>query len=380
MDETIGKRHIDARYLLKLPVLYGFSYVMHALRPLITDKIQVSDKEGVLKNKELTSGPRLWAIKHETIMDPVNIMPLWRQISYLPDLKIAAKEFKGKERILDFLFGSLFFHVYRLSRGEGADEEDRKQMDMKNKKSLEAARARYLNGAHNIIFPEGTTDTDGTVFPIKSGCYNLSFMGDFKIPILPMGITYDFFAGRNNCLTGKKRNLAFINLGKPFVYEKAYDNVKQDIRAHTNRVRDVLIGLNTITVSQLAGEYILKQAIAGNNHINRQQLQKVVSARVDGLRGLEGLTFDEALLENNSCEKRIEMLYNNLGNYFAAEDKISIERVLLEPENIKYEKGHPLRYAGYKKGNPLRFCANRLIQVSEKRPDIEEVLERTRLL
>ncbi len=358
--------------LTKQAMLYGFATLMHAIRPIITKEIQVHDKENSLENKVLTSGPCMWAFKHETTFDAANIMPIWKRIYSLPELKIVAKYFEGKEKVIDRLAGQFMMHVFRPNRGGWKTEEERKQMSEDNKRIFETLKSNYLRGTHCVIFPEGTTETDGTVIPIKAGCYNLSFIKQenlfFKIPIIPSGITYDRFAGGKHWLTGKRRYLAFINIGTPFTYEKAHDEIKQDIKHHADKMRNALIDCNTITTAQLAGEYIVRRAMDGKTQVTQEQLQRTVAARVAELRKLEGLVFDTALLKEKTCEKRVSTLYNNLEDYFAKEDEISLERVLLEPNNVEY-----------KKKNPLRYSANRIMQVCEKRQDINEILERTRI-
>lgn len=358
--------------LLKRILFYSFATLMQVLRPIITKEIQIHDKEKTLENKMLTSGPCIWAFKHETTFDAANITSMWKKIYSLPDIKIIAKHFEGKEKIADYLISPFLLHVFRPSRGGWKTEEERKQMDEENRKTFETLKSNYLRGAHCVIFPEGTTDTDGTVIPIKAGCYNISFIKQdnlfLKIPIIPVGITYDRFAGGKHWLTKKIRYLAFINIGTPFTYEKAHDDTKQDIKHHTNRVRDTLIDCNTITTSQLAGEYVVRSATEGKTTVTHEQLQRTVAARVAELRKLEGLVFDTALLGDKTREKRVSTMYENIQDYFAKENELSLERVLLEPDIV-----------GYKKKNPLRYSANRIIQLSEKRADISDILERTRI-
>ena len=106
----------------------------------------------------------------------------------------------------------------------------------------------------------------------------------------------------------------------------------------------------------------------GKTQVTQEQLQRSTAIRIAELRKLEGLVFDTALLNEKTCEKRISTLYDNLEDYFATDNEVILERVLLEPNSVEY-----------KKKNPLRYSANRIIQVCEKRPEINEILERTRI-
>ena len=358
--------------IIKLPILYSISCIMQALRPIITEETHVHDRENVLKNYELTSKPCLWLFKHETTLDPVNLIPLWRKTASLPDMKIVAKHFNARiEKVFGAFLKPFILNVHRPNRGEGKTEEERKRMKLENQKKIELIKNNYLKGTHCIMMPEGTTETDGTVFPIKSGCYNLSFIehegSTVKIPIIPVGLTYDPLSGRKHWLTGKRRNLVFINIGKPFTYEKSYDDIKQDIKHHKERVMDALIDCNTVTAAQLAGEYLIQRANEGRLGAGEAQLQKIVAARAEGLSRLEGLAFDKALLDREQRRKRVGNLYEGIQGYFADKQNISLERVLLETSHLTY-----------KRDNALRYCANRLIQAAERRADISEVLERTR--
>ncbi len=360
------------RYLLKLPVLHSLTYAMKMLRYVITEETQIEDKSKVFGNRELLSGPCLWIIKHETTLDPVNIMPLWREAAHKPDMKFVAKQFNTTvEKVFGAVCKPFIINFYRPGRGEAKTPEDKARMEAENKESMKIIKSHYLRNVHCAIMPEGTTETDGTVYPIKSGCYTLSSIENkgelVKIPMLPIGLTYDMLSGGKHWLTGKRRTLVFVNMAKPITYEKFSEDIKQDIKYHTRKVRDILVAHNTITTAQLAGEYITIRASKGEQELSESRLQDLVAARIEGLSKLEGLTFDRALLNETKRQNRVANLYNNIQDYMTGENKVSLEKVLLEADPVTY-----------KKKNPLRYCANRLIQASEQREDMREVLDRTR--
>lgn len=369
-------------HLLKAPMLYACSTLTQMLRPIITKEVQIYDREDFLRRTELNSQPCLWLFKHETTFDMINILPLWKKVSSSPHLKIMAREFTGAEKIIDYLLGPFFFHVQRTDRAESLDAEERRKLALANKEKIEETKRNYLDGVHTVIMPEGTTDTDGTVFPIKAGCYNLASLEHENSMLtaqnIPVGLTYDPFSAPKHWLTKKGRNLVFINIGSPFTYEKQSENPKEDLKLHTKRVQDILIGCNTITAAQLAGEYLLKSAERGKRNISELELQSIVRMRVEDLSKLGGTVFDTALLDNDSRRQRVLALYENLiGDYISENGDLNLERILLVPEIEDYRKDNPLRYAQYKKKNRLRYCANRITQAAERSPYTKEVLEET---
>lgn len=375
--------------LIKRPIMAGIMVAMDLLQGPITEEVQLHGQEHLLQeNGNPRPGPYLWLSKHEVSADVINFIPYWMDIdpSLRFDLRGAMRNFKKSEwrfRLLDALILRHFtYHVNRTSRGEGNSLEEIEQLRAENGNNFRRVRENYERGIHALMFPEGTTQTDGTVFPIKAGCYNIAKIEreDKSIDVIttiPIGLTYDHISGDQDFFFQRmQRKHAFVNIGKPFYYEplprrknetdESY--VKADIANHTHRVREQLIQLNTFTVAQLAGEYVLRKVEAGRKEVSKEELEDILSQRVERLQRLPQTTFDDQLHNEYGQHHRVEQFWDGLERrgYIDHEGTLDSQKALLAPD-LKH----------YKRDNALRYCVNRVRQLGEYRDDVRSALETT---
>lgn len=398
---------------IKRPILSGLMAMIDLLQEIYTEEIQLHGQDNLLQDnlfqnsrdwdslnpdgKQPFPGPYLWLCKHEVSMDVINLVPLWMDLhpSLRFDFQTAMRNFKEEERVLKMLDALVLkhftYHVSRTSRGEGASLNEVEKLRRENEQQFQKVREGYRKGIHAVLFPEGTTQTDGTVFPIKSGCYNLakieSTNGNIEngsievITTVPVGLTYDHLSGKANPLFPSiPRKQVFINIGKLFHYkplphsepETADAYVKADIKNHARRVRESLIQLNTFTVAQLAGEYVFSKALAGRKVISSAELEDILTERVELLGKLPQTVFDEKLQDEEGRRYRLEQFWNGLERKeYLTENrsghaKLSAEKILSLP-SLKH----------YKRDNPLRYCVNRIMQLGYYRDDVKLVFEKT---
>ncbi|MBI4152043.1 hypothetical protein HY496_03660 [Candidatus Woesearchaeota archaeon] len=375
---------------VKRPIITGLIGIIKLLQKTYTEELQLHGKENLLKEDgQPYANPGLWAIKHEVSADIINIIPYWMHIapSLRFDFRSAMRNVKRGEyglRLLDTLVLRHFtYHVHRTSFGEGNSPEEIEQLRKENAAHFQRVREQYQKGIHAIIFPEGTTKTDGTVFPIKSGCYNLAKNEREDgildvITTIPVGLTYDHISGGRNPFFSKiQRKHVFVNIGKPFYYDAHTQNssesdhpweIKAQINKYSQHVREQLIRLNTLTVAQLAGEYVLTKAEEGKRNISKEELRDILSRRVEKLQQLPQLTFDDELQGESGRQRRIDQFWHGLEyRGFMEGDRMSLEKIVIVPNLPKY-----------KKDNALRYCVNRLRQFAQYRGDVDSVLNETR--
>ncbi len=375
--------------LFKRPIMAGIMVAMDLMQGSHTEEIQLHGQQHLLhENGKPLPGPYLWLSKHEVSMDVINVVPYWLDIDpHLRfDLRGAMRNFKKSEYVFRALDAAILrhftYHVSRTSRGEGNSPEEIERLRTENEEHFQQVRENYRNGIHALMFPEGTTQTDGTVFPVKSGCYNIAKIeredGSIDlITTIPIGLTYDHISGDQDFLFQRiQRKHAFVTIGKPSYYEplarregesdESY--VKADIGNHTRRVRERLIDLNTFTVAQLAGEYVLRSAEAGRREISKNELEDIVSQRVERLQRLPKTTFDDQLGNEYGRRHRIEQFWEGLERrgYVDYDGNLDLQKTLVVPG-----------FEHYKRDNPLRYCVNRVQQLGNYRDDIRSVFETT---
>ncbi len=375
--------------LIKGPIMAGIMVAMDLLQGPLTEEIQLHGQENLLQeNGKPRPGPYLWLSKHEVSADVINFVPYWIDIdpSLRFDLRGAMRNFKKREygfRVLDAAVLRHFtYHVSRTSRGEGNSPEEIERLRSENEQHFQQVRENYGNGIHALMFPEGTTQTDGTVFPIKAGCYNIAKIEreDGSIDVIttiPIGLTYDHISGDQDFFFQRiQRKHAFVNIGKPFYYdplprrkdETDESYVKADITNYTHHVREQLIQLNTFTVAQLAGEYVLRKVEAGRKEVSKEELEDVLSQRVERLQRLPQTTFDDQLNNEYGRHHRVEQFWDGLERrgYIDHDGTLDFQKALLVP-GLKH----------YKRDNALRYCVNRVRQLGEYRDEVRSVLEST---
>lgn len=363
-------------YITIKPLMNVCCSITSFVQPFYAEEVQIHNASNVLESGE--PGPYLWLPKHETVYDHLFIIPLWKYTPSKPRIKIAKRTAPHwMEHFLDkTLLRPFVFQVRRTTKGEGHNLEAKVAMHEENQEKLSQLEHGYRDGVHALMFPEGTTNSDGTVFPIRAGCYQASKVDSQEIvetvAIIPIGLTVDFLAGDKHWLTRKDRYVVFVHPGKPFfydpieglTYEAPLSEIRRDRANHTRKIKKAFLDLNVITPSQLIGEYFLQKVKKSVTSVSREELYSLVSDRAEAFKQL-GVAIDHALLEKSGLQERVDNVYSSLLHQgYVHENNINKEKVLHNPKKEVY-----------KKENPLRFCANRLLHVAEDRQDIQDVLK-----
>ena len=357
-------------------ILGALSYVSTALRPLVTEEVQLTGAEHL---NEHPVGPYLWLLKHESWNDVINLAPLYRDIPGTPPILIASKTGHTPSKLMNWMIEKVFqpvlVEVHRTNMDEGKTPEQVAEMRAKNEQRLERIRHNFGRGIHALMFPEGTTVTDGAVLPIKAGCYNLAKMqgadGELElVTCIPVGLTYDFLSG-DRSLFGH-RDLLFVNVGSPFHYapaERAADEpeeayVKRDIHAFTDDVHDRLVRLSTITAAQLASMHLLRRVEANNDRCSEDALLLAVASRAEKLATLDGINLDDALRDPERLTERVHNTYRALERRkFITNGTLDEARIYREPERREYRAK-----------NIIRYSANRLHEIAQMDARVREIL------
>lgn len=369
-----------AKGLYRSRNLAGFSALVGVISRFITDSVQVDGLEHVLAaDGPLADGPALWLLKHDYWYEAA-YFPAWLWQMGAPAVKVpAARSLLGQNALSDIalrMMGPIFFGVHRTWRGEASSDEERESMRLQNRELLERVKAEYVEGQHVVICPEGTTMSDGRFMEIQPGAYNLARVdrpeGMDLVRCVPVGLTYDYLAGDSPL--GLKRNLVFFNIGEEMLYEPCRrlpgepdgEYMKRDIACFSGRILDSFIDLNTYTVSQLAGDYLVSLAERGGGMVDRKELELAVAARADALGAL-GMTLDRALLSHEGRQKRMRRFHKGLvsGRYLGSDGTLNTERILLQPD-----------LGSWTKHTSLLYSVNRLRDIMGRRPDVADAIGR----
>ena len=361
-----------------------------AVRPLFMEEAQVRGIENLVEEDGTPlRGPALWLIKHESRFDFVAAPLLWKYVPGNPLINGVSRDKYARSFILSWmihwLMKPLFFETYRLNGKKDLSEADKRQLQDQNQRNITKLRDNYHQGIHAGIAPEGVSKSDGRIAPIRSGAYNLSHItyGDRvieRVPCIPIGNTYDFMVGEKN-LWGRRKYAVFFNFGRPFFYdpvvredgESNEEYIKRDIQYFAERVELAFLDLNTITASQIIGDYLLRRAEQKSSKvmITPDWIDRVLARRVEQLIQVRGLYFDGALLDNECRRSRSEALHEALQKegYLSGENSLFLDVVCRVPESVEIFKDNSRR------GNILLYSANRLRQVAEVTPAVDDILK-----
>ena len=367
---------------VKRPAVAFFSMLFALWQKRITHEVHIKGGEWT---QTLEPGrPLVWLATHQTSLDFVNLFPLQRRIPGKPDFKIAARTLKGGAfaKIGNWVMQkTICFQLHRTKMGEGGTEAQQAAMRAANAETMAAIRDRFGWGGHVLVFPEGTTMTNGRIVEVKKG-----FMSLIRVPqadgtervvsVAPVGYTLDLLAGPR----GKYLN--FINSGAPMTYtpvdplpgESAEAYRRRDAEDFAGKVHARLLSLTTVTASQLAGVYLMDRTELSPDALFGFLHGKALAAAAAGYH------VDDALLDLGACRERFEQLWKNLvreGYVNQGDDGrwcVNQERYRREKLNMKFEADNPYRYKGYKQDNPLRYCANRLLQVMESDSRMRDIV------
>ncbi|MBI2545850.1 hypothetical protein HYV81_01595 [Candidatus Woesearchaeota archaeon] len=368
---------------LKRPAMGVAARALKQMHGRFLDEVQLFNAECVTDYE----GPVLWLPKHETSLD-FFLLYHWMDLPSQPDIRIVKRKPRLDslsgigEWVLDhILLWPFIVEVGRASQGDTKNERDAERTKIDNQRKLAAIAEKYHHGVHAIMWPEGTTSTDGTIYPIKAGCYYASVLrGDSGIETVafaPIGLTVDLLSGRR-LSSGKNSHLIFVNFSRPFLYEPVQrrpnesngEYIRADVEHHTRRIREAYIDLNVYTAAQLGGEYLVRLAQEkGKQRLTLDNLCALVSIRAEAVSKLPNTAVDYALGSKEGLMGRVENMFGFLHRFGYMEDGVlNSERVLFSPDPKK---------VNFKQQNPLLFCANRLHDVMDRRFEVAQIMQGT---
>lgn len=372
---------------VKRPVVAALTFVMTLLQRRITSERQVAGGEWTQNLK--IGQPLVWLATHQTSLDFVNLLPLQRVIPGNPSFKIASRVLKGglAAKIATFLIKPFVFHLNRTKMEKGVSPEEAARLTAENAETLAGIRDGFRWGQHVVLFPEGTTMTDGRIFEVKKGFLQLSRVpqpggGERIVKVAAIGYTLDPLA----CPPGKYLN--FVNAGHdvltyapltPRPGESAKDYAKRDATAFCSTVQKRLIAQSTVTASQLASVYVMGRIAQNDLQMDYGPLHDFIRDKAKAAAAA-GYHVDESLLTAEGCAGRCRLLWQNLIREGYVRDQsegfvIQAERMQREAINTDFEPNDPRRYKGYKQENPLRYCGNRLLQVMGHDPRMRAIIQ-----
>jgi 1-acyl-sn-glycerol-3-phosphate acyltransferase len=354
-------------------VLHTFSTASKLYQKRYTDYIQVDGAQNIPQET------CLWLLKHDSMRDSMYLGALWRDIPGRPPLRIATRTNHARigplNPIYNWLASSVTFEVHRPFIGEGASEDEIRKMREQNRLTLEEVKQSMQKGFHAAIYPEGTVMTDGRTMKVRAGCRTLAqaqLEGKY-VACLATGLTYDRLTDRRD----GDHERVYVNVGPAFRYapvepimgETDDEYTKRDIHAFTDGVRKSFLDLTTITPAQLAGEYLITSARAGETQTSKGKIAGVLAARVHTLSALD-LVMDNELRQEDSRARLTDTLFNSLiaEGYLTADGRMNNERILTAPADLDR----------YRSENKLLHSANRLYELAESRQDIQAALDSTR--
>jgi 1-acyl-sn-glycerol-3-phosphate acyltransferase len=364
----------------------AFAGIMTVVQPLFTEETQVHGLENLAEDEMVSGNPlpgRVMLLpQHRSYNEFVNTPPLLPKFPQRNAMKVAARH-----KWLVLPLSGLLFHVHRMHLKQDASNAQKQKMKKHNAKMLYNVVHNFRKGIDAVIFPEGTTKSDGTILKIRSGAYTIA-RANYKLcgPTLhcvPVALTYDFMAGKP--LFRIRRDLVYANFGKPFKYTpsetqglSSKENLEIDRKEFNKRIRDAYLDLHTVTVSELGGWYV--QTLLKQNHnpseykgISFEGLAYAIEIMVDHLSKIEGLDMDRVLGNGALArEKRIRRFYDILhkkGYVFrdnGVEDQIDHTRVFQEPKKGK----------NFKHENPLLYMINSLQEIVNEREAVNNAMKK----
>ena len=283
------------------------------------------DAQGVIESNAV------WAIKHETTYDFINVLP---SLVSLNKTKAGLKAIMqtmdaSKDPLLWLMLQPVSPFAYQVKRPRVANITDAakvREAKNYNEDIIASARGDLQNEetpTQVLIFPEGTTCTDGRVIYLHNGVFEMSRDG---APVVPVGLNYDLIAGEKRS-DGNYKYRAFMNVGKPFYYKpekadvKGWSLVKDRIMHYVTTMpkeREIfrehlterMVDLQTITCGGLMGHEILKLRDAGVSVVDKGTLSSAIEAKVKALS--EHSPIDDALLNPAQAELLVEQAWTTL--------------------------------------------------------------------
>ena len=142
------------------------------------------------------------------------------------------------------------------------------------------------------LAPEGAVSRDGHFARIRAGLHVLLNRPKAPVRVLPVGITYDFMT--------QDRQWVFVNVGPELL-----DLRGLSLSEASSRVTQAILAQSTITISQLASQFILGERSRGGGYLSRAQLLEHVA--LEARRWAEaGLYVDPRLLTSEGLNRRMD--------------------------------------------------------------------------
>ncbi len=356
------------------------------LRPFVTEHFEVEGFDAVIRGEHTLRPPYLLLAQHNTWNDIINLPPLWfsfpqghhftgpTRTNYFP-------EHPRLNAFIDAMTRTLFFHVYRTAVDGRESLGEVQRMQEANKRTRDDVLKLYQQRINIALAPEGTTKGNGRISSLRSGAYYYSHFetpeGDYVVPCVPFGMTYDFLSGSGK--EGKRKHRVFARVGQPFFYAPVLkeegedsDTYKQrDKVAFNQQIYDAFIDLNTITAAQLGAVLFYDKLARGERSMTFGGFFPALCATVDTLKEIDGVRFDPALLDQ---ERRHELIYRLYGallqeGYLVhnnGNETLCQHRALQEPASLER----------YKQENILLYTYNKIAEVMEQRPAIRDVIKK----
>ena len=354
---------------------------MERIRPHFTEQIYVTGIDNLRENSNPANppikGPLLYIVGHESWWDFVDLPPIWSALPRKPMLKVVARDNYSHFPPLDFLINKFFspftVTVQRSWNMEGLSEEEKEKLREENNAKFNSLFSAENNSYDRAILPESSTKKNGAFNKIHSGAWRASHrVNNGKLEVLncvPIGNTLDNMAA----IPGK--HLTFVNVGEIFQYspleciegESKEDYTRRDIAAFAKAIKNRFVNLHTYTLGQLGGISLLSRAMKGYQSLSRLDLLTEIKEAVEALKQIKDgrPVYIDPALENGDFNSRFNNFIENLHSkgYVSYVNNgtlhISQDRLMETPSNKRY-----------KKDNPLRYLANKLIDVSQERPEV----------
>ncbi len=369
---------------------YGFtsliSGTLRKIRPLKAEQVYVTGRDN-LRDRGHPDGrplnaPLLFLVGHESYWDFIDLPPEWSTLPRKPMLNVVAREnyigFPPLDYIINQFFSSLTTTVKRTWTIKGLSEEEKRLVREYNDKQIDSLFDSENNKFDRAILPEASTQKNGAFRKMHSGAWRAPHrVYNDKLEILncvPIGNTFDNMSS----IPGK--HLTYINIGNIFQYypeeylggENEEEYTKRDIAKFARKIKEKFVELHTFTLGQFGGIGILKRVLNDENSSTRHQLyQEIINARDNLLfiKDKRPIYLDPAF-ENSQINARFDNFMENLfqKGYISYLNngtfKIEKDKVMHVPDNKRY-----------KKENPLRYIVNKLIDVSQERPEVTRVIK-----
>ncbi len=160
------------------------------------------------------------------------------------------------------------------------------------RKQLEYFAELLSRGKTMFLAPEGDLSPDGRLCPIRGSLYRLVNMSRKTVKILPMNISYDYMT------TGRIK--AFLNIGREIPDTKGLSKAELE-----HLVKDSLLSLGMVTMSQIGSHSLYHEATQGNDTLIEESWQRQLAILVQKAEKI-GLAVDRALLEERGFSRNFK--------------------------------------------------------------------------